>query len=445
MRKTILEPARRVPVLGPYDVVVVGGGPAGVASAVAAARQKANVLLVEQTGCLGGMSTAGLVPVLAPYSRTKEPLIRGIGLEIVERMHASGKVYKDYSGYGWLPVHAEGLKRVYDEIVAEAGVQVRYFTFAADVLRLGRNVRAVLLESKAGRQAAEAAVFIDATGDADVAARAGAKFDLGDADGKMQAASLCMMVSGVNVPKYWRYVDSRGDVSAWLRSLEDKKLLPRLKGAEYRGIHGQQVGPGVIGFNFGHVYEVNGTNPEDLSRIMTLGRRMAGAFVEYARKHMPGMEQAHLVATGALPGIRETRRIAGRARLTLGDYLEARHFPDDIARYDYTVDVHNASRNARLWKKFVQDFDSRALPLGQSYGIPFGSLVPSGLDNLLVAGRSLSSDRPANGSARTMPACFAMGQAAGTAAALAIKQGTTPAQLDVSLLQRTLRRAGALL
>ena len=445
MPKSIREPARRVPVIGTYDVVVLGGGPAGVASAVAAARGGAKTLLVEQTGALGGMATGGLVPVLAPFSRAGDPLIRGIGLEIVERLRALGAVGKDHSGYGWVPFDAECLKRVFDEIVAEAGASVLFFTFFAGVVRRGRRIEAALLENKAGRSAVAAKQFIDATGDADVAARAGVPCEKGDARGRMQAASLCFAMAGVDVKRYWKHIDSVGDVQAWLRKLESQGKLLRLPRAEYRGVHGQQVGPGMIGFNFAHVYEVDGTNPADLTRIMIDGRRLIHSFVSFARKSLPGMEKARLVASATLPGIRETRRIRGKVRLTVNDCLSCRHFPDDIAWYDYPVDVHNACRNSAQWKKFVSDFDTKTLKPGESYGIPFGALVPKGVDNLLVAGRSLSSDRGGQGCARCMPSCFAMGQAAGTASALAAKKRIPMVSgLDVGVLRRALRRDGAL-
>ena len=156
----------------------MGGGPAGVAAAIVASRQGAWVLLVEQTGCLGGMPTNGLVPAFAPYSRTKKPLIRGIGLEILEDLRAMGGVGKDPSGFGWIPIDPERLKRVYDELVVREQIEVLFFTFFSDAIRRGRRLKAVVIENKAGRQAVVADVFVDATGDADVAARAVVAFEL---------------------------------------------------------------------------------------------------------------------------------------------------------------------------------------------------------------------------------------------------------------------------
>jgi len=443
MAKILREPARTVPVIGHYDVVVLGGGPAGVAAAVSAARGRARVLLVEQTGCLGGMSTNGRVPVFAPLGNGPRPAVTGITLEVVERLRSVDGVGKNTDTLAWIPIDAEKLKLVYDQLTAEAGVEVLYFTLFADVRRRGRRVTHVILENKAGRQAVASKMFIDATGDADVAARAGAGFDKGDDHGRMQPAGLCYTVAGIDLPTWRRFLQSIGpDRAGWWKKLEDSGALPKLPKTEYRGLEPFELAPGVGVVNFAHLFDVDGCNPKDLSRAMRDGRAMAHAFIECARRNLPGMKNARIVATAALPGIRETRRIRGRRRLTIEDFLSARHSDDDIACYDYPVDVHNVDRDARKIKRFQKDFERLRLPVGKTYGIPFGCLLPKGLDNLAVAGRSLSADRSMHGSARVMPACFAMGQAAGLAAALAAKRKMPLHKLDVADLRRRLTKAG---
>ena len=444
--KTILEPAKRIPVFGTYDVVVCGGGPAGIASAIAAARNGAKTLLIEQAGALGGMSTLGEVPSFCPFGKDKKPAITGIGLEVVERLKKAKGLGITTDTVPWVVKDPEKLKVIYDEMVAESGAEILFFTFTAGVIKKGDKLRCALIENKSGRQAVFAKIFIDATGDGDVAAAAGASFSKGDKRGIMQAASLCYRSAGTEKEKYYKFsrrIYGLGKAKEWWASLVKKGKLAGIDKTEYRGLGPQEISPGMLGHNFGHVYFADGTNAKDLTRVMISGRKLAQSFTEYGRKNIPGMKNAKIVATGALPGIRETRRIKGAYELTLDDYLKARHFPDDIAVYDYTIDVHNATSNKKEARKFDRDFDSLWLKKWQTYGICFRALLPKGLPNLLVAGRSISSDRMMNGSVRVMPACFATGQAAGTAAALSVKRKTFPGKLDVKLLRAKLEKQGA--
>ncbi len=441
--KSILEPAKRIPVFGTYDVVVCGGGPAGIASAIASARNGAKTLLIEQGGALGGMGTLGEVPSFCPFGKGKRTAITGIGLEAVERLKKAGGLGVTADAIPWVVKDPEKLKVIYDEMVSESGAKLLFFTFVSGVIKQKDKISYVLIENKSGRQAVAAKIFIDATGDADVAAAAGCAFSKGDKRGIMQAASLCFRSIGIEKKKYYKFsraIDARGGAKEWWASLVKKGKLAKIDKTEYRGLGSQEIYPGSLGHNFGHVYFADGTNAKDLTRVMVSGRKLAQSFVEYGRKHIPGMKNAKIVATGALPGIRETRRIKGAYELTLDDYLNARHFPDDIAVYDYTIDVHNATSNKKEAQKFDKDFYSLWLKKGQTYGISFRSLLPQGVSNLLVAGRSISSDRMMNGSVRVMPACFATGQAAGTAAALSAGEKTVPGKLDIRFLRQRLEK-----
>lgn len=446
--KTIRLPAQDVPLIGSYDIVVLGGGPAGIAAAIAAGRLKARALLVEQTGCLGGMSTCGLVPCLAPLSQSGPPLVGGIMAEVLERMEELGGIGHNDRAMKWIPTDPEKLKLIYDTMIAQARVRPLFFTITGDVIRKGGRVTHILLHNKSGTTAVEGQVFIDATGDGDVIARSGGKFEKGDSRGRMQAASLCYAATGVDLPSLRKFDASLGDThakAAWFRSLVDGGALPKIPKTEFRGLSPFEVAPDLVVVNFAHVFGIDGCNADDLTAVMTKGRAMVHAFVEYARKNVPGMAKARVVATAALPGIRETRRIAGHKRITVEDFLGGSHFDDDIAWYDYPVDVHNSSGSVASVRKFMKDFDRMVAGGKGHYGIPLGCLLPKGLDNVIVAGRCLSADRPMHGSARVMTACFAMGQAAGTAAAMASARKICLSDLDVPQLRRKLKAAGAVL
>lgn len=448
MASFIREPARRTPVIGQYDVVVAGGGPAGVSAAVAAGRKGAKVLLIEQTGCLGGSGTAGLVPCFSPYSyhdkAAGDIVMRGAALEVLNRLEAMGGTDRS----SWPSIDAEKLKLLYDQMAAQAKVRVLYFTQVAGAVVKAGKVRAVLIQNKVGRQAVTGKVYIDATGDADLAAAAGAAFDKGDAKGKMQSTTLCFTVAGVDTQAYLegyrsRFQGRNANLTEWLQQNQRQGVLPAVKGCEYRVIAQKVISPSVLGYNFGHVFGVDGTDPVAVSAAMAAGRQIAHNYVQFARKHIAGMAGAEVVATGAILGVRETRRVRGRVSLELKDLCAARHFDDDVAACDYPVDVHASVIGRRGAKTTDRLMDTLRLPPGRTYGIPLGILLAEKFENLMIAGRNVSADRMVQASLRVMPACLNMGQAAGTAAAMAVRQGVAVAKVDVARLQRTLVRDGA--
>lgn len=443
--KYIPEPKKKLLVYGKFDVVVAGGGPAGIAAAIAAVRNGAKTILIEQTGCLGGLGTSGLVPSFCPFSNSDELLVKGIGLEVQERLKA--KYDKgEYNFVKGLPIDAEKLKLVYDEMIKENRVNILYFTLVSGVIKEKDKIKGIIIENKSGRQVVLGKVFIDATGDADVAFKANVPFEIGGKKGEMQGVSICFTIAGIDNVEYnkfsakmWKYKRYKD----FLKKAEKSGKLSSTKDSEFRIISRHHLYRDFAGFNFGHVFGIDGTNADDLTYAMLRGRQMAHEFIEFAKKTMPGMKNAKLAAVASLVGVRETRRIKGEYRLTIDDYMSARQFKDNITLFAYPIDVHVTNKSPKDNKRFLKEFTTMRLPAGKACGVPFRSLLPVNISNLAVPGRALASDRLVQGSVRVMPYCFSMGEAAGVAAKLAIKQNCSFKKICIEELQNTLIKQGA--
>lgn len=433
-------PQQSVPVSYQADVVVVGGGAAGIAAAVSAARNGAKTLLIEQRGFLGGMGTVALVPAFCPFTDKQKPIIRGIGLELMERMKAAcNPAYrKEYEQtLDWVPIDPETLKRVYDDAAVENGVALLFHTFVYDVLLSEdrRTVEGLVIVNKTGRSVVQCRYVIDATGDADLAAMAGVPFQKGGEQGELQPGSMCYMLVNVDRQRFLRFLETSGD-SGQLHKTVERAIAEGALPEGRKSISGLAwVNDYLVGVNFGHVFGIDGTKAEDLTRGALEGRKLAERQTLFFRKYVPGFEHAHMIASGEQIGIRETRRIRGDYVLTAEDFMTARSFPDDIARNAYYIDIHLANSKGSM--------TFNHLPPGQSHGVPYRVLLPEGIDNVWVPGRAASSDRAVQGSLRVMPNCFAMGQASGTAAAMALASGAGSRGISVAGLQRKLLEQGA--
>ncbi len=431
--------SRTVRIGGTYDVIVAGGGPAGCAAAIAAGRSGAKVLLIEATGMLGGMGTAGLVPAWCPFSDKEKIIYRGVAEEVF-RAAGTPVTHPDPAHLDWVPIDAEELKRVYDDLTEQAGVEVKLgVQLAAVEMRDSRNIDAVITSGKDGLLAWRAAVYIDATGDGDLAAWAGAECEQAD---ECQPATHCFHLGNVDIDAYRssQSLHSNNPESPVYAMLKSGRF-PLLSDA-----HCCQsvLAPGLIGFNAGHLWQIDSTSSTSVSGGLRHGRRMAAEYLRALREFVPEtFGDAYLAETAPLLGIREGRRIVGEYRVVAEDYVERRTFDDEIGRNAYYIDVHGCrkeeiGRNNQFLKKFER------YGKGESHGIPYRCLVPRDLDNVLAAGRCISSDRPANGSLRVMPVCLVTGQAAGTAAQLlAASPGTTAKGLDTGRLREELRKNGA--
>ncbi len=448
--------SRSIPVEEGYDVLVAGGGPAGSAAAVCAARLGAKVLLVEATGSLGGMSTSGLVNTFGPMGDGERTLVGGFTRELIETMHARGylgpEVTPEYwiTHYNrWIPFDPEALKRLLDEYCVEAGVEIRYFTRVIDADVDGRTVNGAIISNIEGLRFIKARTFIDCTGDAVLADACGAECKIAGRDWPFQPATVCSTFSGIN----WddpAYRTNRGTDA--VREKVKEEYLPKAN-AEGHFSHPdhfiagmKKVGRMTGNLNAGHIYGLDGLSAKSLSEGMIHGRKVAVEYMEFYRKYVPGCERIELAATSPVMGVRDTRRIVGEFELTVEHYSAARQFPDQVAVYNRPADVHSTNNSKEEFERFMKDMHGTGkLPRGKSLGIPYSILVPKGWDNLWIAGRCHSSDTKVHGSIRSQSAAFLMGQASATAAVQSMRTGQPACDLDTLELVESLRAAGAYL
>jgi len=455
----IEEPPRRTRRVSDYEVIVAGGGTAGVIAAVAAARNGARTLLVERGGFLGGHIASQLLEHSAGWFDARgQRIVGGLPQELVERLVAAGASpghVRDDTGYtlSRVPVNHELFKSVVTALCHEAGVDLLMFSPVVEVLRDGASVTGVIVENKSGRTAYAARAVVDCTGDADVAERAGCRFlsTRTDAD-STQPVSLLFKLGGIDHARLLDHVEAHADdyrlgvpVSA-LRGEAHVNLWgfgPELRRAHADGMVSlarnelHYSGWALTGEAVINVTRcaVDATRAEEMGRAEVVLRRQVQEFAEFFRRYVPGAERCFLSASASCVGVRESRRIQGRTVLADDDVRQGRRFPDGVLRGGFPIDSHDP-KGASL--------DSAEHVAG-GYDIPLGALLPSGVDGLLVAGRCISAERKALASARISGTCMAMGQAAGTAAALAAAGRCAPGALDVARLQATLAAQGAIL
>ncbi|XHR28461.1 MAG: FAD-dependent oxidoreductase [Chthoniobacteraceae bacterium] len=441
-RKEIVLPARSLPLDDSWEVIVVGGGPSGCAAATAAAREGARTLLLEATASLGGAGTIGLVPAWCPFSDKEKMIYRGLAKKVFDATK-QGMAHVANGDLDWVPIDSERLKRVYDDLVTKAGATVKFQTFLSAVETDGNgSVTSIVVTNKRGLLAFHAPVYIDCTGDADLAAWAGAQFQKGDNLGQLQPATHCFILSNVDQA---RYVNGP-DLGWWNPQSPIHQIVASGKYPEIpdKHINSNIVGPNTVGFNAGHVWDVDNTDPDSVSRAVMKGRKIALAYRNALAEFYPeAFGNAFLVATGPTIGIRESRRIVGDYMLTSEDYIARMSFPDEICRNSYFIDLHLTEEEHKTNDELSAAIRFEHYKPGESHGIPYRCLLPRGLRNVIVAGRSISCDRPVQGSVRVMPGCLAMGEAAGVAAVMASRSDHDVHNVNTGVLRSKLKSYGA--
>lgn len=456
-----------------YDVVVCGGGTAGAIAGIAAARTGAKVLLVEQYGNLGGVLTLGM-SLKGVHDGQGRKALGGVGEELIE----SARAMDGATAVAQHPRHGsimgqdpEVMKLKLIEMVRSSGLDLLLHTFVVDAETEQSAIRSIRVAHKGGLEAISATCFVDCTGDADLAAKAGATFVYGrESDGHVQPVSAIFRVGGVDLAKTWAYLEEHP---------EDFEAPEGYNGPEYTVEKFRNTpGVGVAGFrslirkaraagdyhvprddfgfnplpgrsdvtvNLTRVHGIDGTDPDDLTRAEIESQLQILEGMQFLRKYVPGFESCYVVSSPFQVGVRETRRVQGGYVLTQDDVFGGRDFDDQVARGAYPLDIHDVDVRTSKERSEVAGGGTDLSKIDRSYGIPARCLVPQGIDNLTVAGRAISATHAAAGSARGQPVCMATGHAAGTIAALAARHRRRPSDLDIAQVQAVLRQQKAII
>jgi glycine/D-amino acid oxidase-like deaminating enzyme len=418
-----------------YDVLVVGAGSAGSSAAISAARSGARTLLVDRLAFMGGTSTAVLDTFYAFYTPGDAPrrVVGGLGWEVVQRLTSAGVAFERPNTYGagtGVTYDQETLKVLWEELASDAGVDLLLHTWATGVRVDEGRIGSVRLWNKGGEQWIDADVVIDASGDADLVALAGLPHDNAAQQGRVQSLSTLFKLANVDVAR----AASVPKTELWelmrRAAASGEYALPRIEGSWHRTPF-----DGVVLVHMTRIPNVDATDPEQLTRAEVDGRRQVREYARFLRDRVPGFESSVVVATSPAIGIRESRRIHGDYVLTREDVLSGRRFDDEIALCGAPIEDHHAGGDTE-WQYVAR---------GGVYGIPFRALLPAGIEGMLVAGRCFSATHDAHASARSMATCMAMGQAAGTAAAMAGSRSITPRSLEPTALRERLAADGGLL
>lgn len=415
-----------------YDLIVAGGGLSGVAAAVSAAREGLKVLLTEKSGCLGGAISNCLIYPFMPYwtrtdkdNKNKQYLSQGIFKEMKIRHDKYVSDCKDHE------FNSEYLKIVLDDMTTEAGVDVLFHGVVYDVKITDRQITSVDITAKSQHITAEADFFIDATGDGDLFYLAGCDFQLGrESDGFCQPMTTCFRMSGVDLDLFTE------DRPRLQELYKEKQAKGEITNSRENILVFFGVGEDVLHFNTTRVIKLDPTNPFDVSRAEVIARRQIHELVSFLKENSKAFDESALISIAVNIGVRESRKLKGVHILTADELIDCTRFEDSVALGNYDIDIHNPTGTGTSHRYFGE---------GEYYTIPYRSLLPKEFDNLLVAGRCISATHEAQASVRILPICCCLGEAAGTAAALAHKTNKNAHTVDIKNLQKKLTENGAVL
>lgn len=444
-----------------YDVVVIGGGISGAMAAMAASSTGARTLIIESHGFLGGTLTANGVGPMMTFHAGEKLAIQGFTNQLIERLVKLGKSpghIFDTVGftYSVTPFDAEAMKHELELMVAENGGEILYHTMLADVKTEDGKITGITVCNKSGLSEVRAAVFIDATGDGDLSARAGAPYTIGrESDGATQPMTLKMKMYNVDIPRVKQYIHEHpedfplynGDTSIIEKSprLSVGGFDSLFKEAKAKGeisipreniLFFETNNPGEVILNTTRILGHDGTDAFSLSEAEIEGRKQCRELELFVHKYIPGFENAVVESTGPSIGVRGSRQIKGVYTLTAEDLLEQRKFEDTIAHSGYPIDIHSPDGEGTKHQK---------LEWGGMYSIPYSCMITESLKNLIVIGRCISATFEAQSAMRTTPTTGAIGHAGGVAAALAVKNGLAVQNVDIKEVQTVLKQQGAYL